>query len=261
MSVCKGNYKGYLDYDCYDKLKYQFLERTDLSTSTGYSTFYESYEFLDADKKETLSDIFSELLRYLSNTHVFWVYDSAHSCNYISYLLYDDIRKKFGVFELSRFEIFQKFLQDLNKEHTNVDCVNELVHLGSDKFQKMLSLYNLYDLYRSVRQKDRWVHRSNLCNELGKLIYNYNGLDEKYYKNDANLRKLLDDLRHRIQHDTWLSNVICHEKLSNLQPIKTVPTETKSLMLKSEFQVYQKYKNKKKIYEKKLKPYQDQKEN
>ncbi|CAI7717827.1 hypothetical protein, conserved [Plasmodium vivax] len=226
MPVCEGDFNQYLDYDCYDKLKKQFLEREDINIYQNILTFYNSYKFPSTANKNTISNIFPKLLKYLSNTHVFFYPDKGQSCNYISYLLYDDIKKEeFGECKSSTFEIFKKFVQDLSSEGINHSCVNKLIHLESDKFQKMLNLYKVYDLYRSVKITENWYYRDNLCSDLQTLIYYYNRFNEKYYKDDPRLRELLENLRPIIQNNTWLNDVSCHVNISNLLPLKTFPKE------------------------------------
>ncbi|GAB69812.1 hypothetical protein PCYB_005610 [Plasmodium cynomolgi strain B] len=88
----------------------------------------------------------------------------------------------------------------------------------------MLSLYNLYDLYRSVKKTEKLTNRPDLCSDLRTLILYYNQFDENYYKDDSILRNLLEKLRDTIQKNTWLSEVNCKVNLSDLQPLKNVPT-------------------------------------
>ncbi|SCA60303.1 hypothetical protein PVT01_000090200 [Plasmodium vivax] len=89
----------------------------------------------------------------------------------------------------------------------------------------MLNLYNLYDLFRSVKITENWTYRVNLCSDLRALSYYYNNFDKNYYKNDLKLRELLEKLRNTIQENTWLNRVNCQVNLSYFQPLKTFPTE------------------------------------
>ncbi|KMZ87785.1 hypothetical protein PVBG_05037 [Plasmodium vivax Brazil I] len=188
--------------------------------------FYKKYQFPDTSIEKTRTYIFPKLLKYLSNTHIFYYYDNGQKCNYLSYLLYDYIKtQEFDECKSSTFEIFQKFVQELHTIGINHACANKLEHLDPYKFKKMKSLYKLYDLYRSLKETEKLPLRPNLCRDLGTLIFYYNQFDANYYKDDPNLRKMLDELRHKIQKNTWMSNDNCSAKLEHLWPLKTFPPE------------------------------------
>ncbi|CAI7719052.1 hypothetical protein, conserved [Plasmodium vivax] len=150
---CSKHYKGYLSYKCYEDIKKQFgekINKNNYSISENISKFAKNYEADIGTKLNGLSDVFTNLKKYLSNGHVFTSgkYNGLGTCNYISYLLCNQIRENiYGECDKDTFNLLKDFVDRYNKSPQSSMCKNMLKPLNNDDFKRVKDLYQLYDKF------------------------------------------------------------------------------------------------------------------
>ncbi|GAB69743.1 hypothetical protein PCYB_004920, partial [Plasmodium cynomolgi strain B] len=117
-------------------------------------------------------------------------YNGEVTCKYISYLLCDQIRKNHGKCDEGTFNMFKDFVDTYNKNTGNSVCSNLLKHLDIYVFQKMKALYDLYDKYMEISQKnaDKYYY---YCSDMLYLVRLYNLF---LYHNSSNTLEFNDVL-------------------------------------------------------------------
>ncbi|CAG9474502.1 unnamed protein product [Plasmodium vivax] len=198
---CKGTFE-YPSYECYNKIKYHFVERIKERSYviiSRVSDFAKKYPVDKLEKLNTLSDVFTNLQKYLSNGAVFAspdIYNGEGTCKYISYLLCDGILKKKRECDEHTFNYFKDFVYDYNIKTNSHKCSNKLKYLDDHEYKKMKALYQLYELYDKL--KLTYLQEDYRCTTFGQIIANYNDALKKYDNQsdkDYDLIKKLLDLK------------------------------------------------------------------
>ncbi|CAG9473098.1 unnamed protein product [Plasmodium vivax] len=187
----------YPSYECYKNIKRQFVERQ-LDIITDIKQFEEEHARDIGQELSGLSNVFTKFKKYISNTHVFisGEYDGQGTCNYISYLLCDQIRDKNDGCDKSKFDIFKEFVDRYNGRKKNSICKDVFKYIEDKEFKKMETIYKLYELYD--KHKSPRLNVDNPCESFGNIIANYIIAIKKYDNedgNDSNLIKKLLDLK------------------------------------------------------------------
>ncbi|GAB69799.1 CYIR protein, partial [Plasmodium cynomolgi strain B] len=173
----------YPSYECYKDIQKQFVEkidRHDYKISDQILEFEIKYPH-NILQKHDLSDVFTNLKKYLSNDHVFGSahYNGEGTCKYISYLLCDKIRDKHGICDENRFNLLKEFVDKYNKSTNSDMCKNIVNHIDGLEFKKMKSLYEIYDWYTSL--SDAYAHgNKHYCSNMKYLVYLYNTFINSY---------------------------------------------------------------------------------
>ncbi|KMZ76786.1 hypothetical protein PVIIG_05387 [Plasmodium vivax India VII] len=207
-------------------MKYQFGDKFKniYSISKGVLDFEKEYFTNKPENIKRLSKVFINLKKYLSNAHVFVSssYNGDGTCDFMSYLLYDGIRKENnGHCDEETFNDFKDFVDSYNKSTTSSMCYDKLKHLEFKVYEKKEALYKLYDMFYELDKQKNWPYVQNVCRILGSLIFNYNKFNEKFYEKDEELLKKLQKLKPLIEEHTWVSKHNCDARLSSLQTLKS----------------------------------------
>ncbi|CAI7723944.1 hypothetical protein, conserved [Plasmodium vivax] len=229
---CKENFKGYLSYKCYDNIKEQFVEKLKrpYPINDQILKFVQDYNVDKLRKLNEFSDVFTNLQKYLSNGHVFVLWDNYNpegTCDYISYLLYEGILKIKSEFDKNTFDYFKEFVDSYNNSTNSHMCNDKLKHLDYEDFLKRKALYTLYDWYYKVDYLKNMPHRPKICEIVQSLIYYYNQFNKSFYEKDEELLEKLKNLKTLIEKHTWVSELNCETSLSNLRSLRSVYLENK----------------------------------
>ncbi|EDL42705.1 variable surface protein Vir6, truncated, putative, partial [Plasmodium vivax] len=130
-----------------------------------------------------LSNIFTNLKKYLSNNHVFaWGnYNGEETCKYISYLLCDQIRGNIlGECDEGTFKVLSEFVDQCNVYKRSHMCKNKVKHINNDNFLKMKALYVLYDKYYKLSIQHKQWDKETYCSDMIYLVSLYNKFLNKY---------------------------------------------------------------------------------
>ncbi|EDL42662.1 variable surface protein Vir6, putative [Plasmodium vivax] len=192
---CKENFKEYPNYECYNDIKYQFgnkLRDYNYSIIESVRNYERDHAADVVQKHNVLSDVFTNVKKYLSNGHVFTSgeYDGPGTCKYISYLLYDGIRNIYGACDKDTFQIFKDFVDGYNNITRSTMCKNELKYLDDHEFKRMKDLYHLYDKYNELLPKLPFWYKE-YCEDVVYLIGLYNTFLRDYESNSKEFNKVL----------------------------------------------------------------------
>ncbi|KMZ96371.1 hypothetical protein PVNG_06148 [Plasmodium vivax North Korean] len=180
---CKETFE-YPSYKCYQDIKRQFVDKitkNEINIISYVREFEETYTHDKLQKLDKLPNVFTNLKKYLSNTHVFisGEYDGQGTCNYISYLLCDGISKKNGECDEETFNILKEFVDTYNEKKRSHMCINNIKHIVKEEFLKMKALYELYDKYKDLYIQ-RIHYKDDYCKDMvylvgiyNKFLYNY----------------------------------------------------------------------------------------
>ncbi|VUZ99946.1 PIR protein [Plasmodium vivax] len=193
---CRETYDGYPSYECYKKIKYEFVERT-LVISSNITEFEEKHASLIGQKFNQLSEVFTNLKKHLSNGAIFAsssIYDGQGICNYISYLLCDGISKQKGECVEETFNKFKEYVDIYNGSTGNNICRNIFKYLKDNEFQKMKALYELYDRYTPLSYPFIQWDKNN-CSNISILVYLYNAFIRNYKSGSLKFNTILTDFQ------------------------------------------------------------------
>ncbi|CAG9472694.1 unnamed protein product [Plasmodium vivax] len=213
---CKYNFKEYPSYECYQDIKHQFgkkLEDNNFSISKVVLNFEKDHKADIVEEHKALSDVFNNLKKYLSNGHVFASdeYDGLGTCKYMSYLLYDGIRNKYGRCDKETFDIFKDFVNKYNEITHSDMCNNKLNHLEYHEFNKMKDLSQLYDKYYYLLPRVyHWENVTGYCDHVLFLVKLYNSLLQNYEFYSKEFNNILTKFRELMNNITNRSESYCH---------------------------------------------------
>ncbi|VUZ99252.1 PIR protein [Plasmodium vivax] len=217
--ACKENFNEYPSYDCYKELIYQFDEKLkgDYTIIKKVLDFEKDHASDIVQKIKGLSDVFINLKKYLSNGHVFasGEYDGLGTCKYMSYLLYDGIRNKYGRCDKETFDIFKDFVNRYNNiTHSNM-CNNKLNLLEDHEFNKMKNLTLLYDKYIFLLPRvDHYKYVEGYCDHVLFLVKLYNYLLNNYEFYNKEFNNILIKFRKLMNNITDRSETYCQVRYS-----------------------------------------------
>ncbi|KMZ76902.1 hypothetical protein PVIIG_06240 [Plasmodium vivax India VII] len=213
---CKETYDGYPSYECYEKIKYQFGDKL----KGGYSiiekvkNFEKDHAADIIQKLNGLSDAFINLKKYLSNHHVFasGEFDGQGTCNYISYLLCEQISKNiYGERDKDKFNILKEFVDRFNIKTNSYICRDNVKHLNNNEFLKMKALYQLYDNYTPLTYSSvKWDDRN--CSNISYLVYLYNTFIRNYKSGSLKFNTILTGFQGLIKNIVLKATPHCSGK-------------------------------------------------
>ncbi|KMZ89338.1 hypothetical protein PVBG_03688 [Plasmodium vivax Brazil I] len=167
-------------------MKRQFVEKikeSNYSIISDVSDLVKGYPPDKLKKLNQLSGVFTNLKKYLSNQHVFsspHLYKGEGICNYISYLLYDGIRKENnGQCDNQTFNDFKDFVDRYSENTGSRICKYMLKYMKYTDYQKWVALYNLYDKYTEIPQASTETY-IKYCSSMHNLVYEYNQFLKDY---------------------------------------------------------------------------------
>ncbi|KMZ82415.1 hypothetical protein PVIIG_06123 [Plasmodium vivax India VII] len=179
---CKEAFE-YPSYECYIDIKHQFgkkLKDNDYIDPKIVS-FVKTYKPDKLQKLNELSDVFTNLKKFLSNHHVFGFrnYYGQGICNYISYLLCDKIRDTYGECDEKAFNALKEFVNGYNNNYDSYMCREMLNRIDSTEYEKLKKLYQLYDKYIYLSPSGQHRH-DDYCKDMLYLVRLYNSFLYKY---------------------------------------------------------------------------------
>ncbi|EDL42617.1 variable surface protein Vir6, putative [Plasmodium vivax] len=127
------------------------------------------------EDKDTYGSAFSELLRHINNSGVFYKYNKE-GCWYISYILHKEVERFLRQdYNLDVYKLLQEFILKYNKHNSQRSdrCMNDFVYIDSDTFKIMNALYTLYDEYTKIKPYYKRSIPYN-CENFSKFIHSYN---------------------------------------------------------------------------------------
>ncbi|CAG9473085.1 unnamed protein product [Plasmodium vivax] len=217
MDICKEAHNKYLNFECYSKLREFFVKRTNYTLAEAVKKFDTEYKNNPAQNANKYSNVFEELKKYLSNGHVFSQYNSDIYCDFITYLLYKEIRKIDYYYNNSTLDIFKDYMEKYNVHARNNACKSKINYMDPYLIKKMETLYTLYDKYDDFKGYEHWKTNPLFCKNLNSVVYYYNDFPYVYYKDDKVLVEKLKNLKNLIQKNSNAVNNDCTAKVSNLK--------------------------------------------
>ncbi|CAG9472727.1 unnamed protein product [Plasmodium vivax] len=222
-----------LSYDDYYKFKEKFAKDYEKNDNLDPDKFLNDTKYM-IEKRPTLGPVLEKLLNHIRNNGIFLSYpDMDRACNYISYLLSNEVDSKNYVYETEIFNMFQKFLNEYNHRPSKFNasiCSNTLVHVHSEMYIKMKKLYALYELYKNHRGNKQLADPDN-CSALGSFLNQFNDFVRIYQPKYRHYKNILDDFKKKIEKDaTDYRAYACVDKRFNIIEIKlhTVPVNEKT---------------------------------
>ncbi|SCA60450.1 hypothetical protein, conserved [Plasmodium vivax] len=213
--ACAKYYNGYPSYECYKIMKHQFgkkLEDKNYSINTEISNFGNKYEADVGQKLNTLSDVFTNLQKYLSNGAVFAspdIYNGEGTCKYISYLLCSQISENaYGECDKDTFNLLKDFVDEYHKiTHSNM-CKNILKPLNNDDFKNMKVLYQLYDKFIDLMPYTQHVP-DKYCQNVLHLFSLYNNFLSENPSGNLEFNNILTQFEPLIEFITRIAKDKC----------------------------------------------------
>ncbi|KNA01557.1 hypothetical protein PVNG_05003 [Plasmodium vivax North Korean] len=223
---CQNSFE-YPSYECYQKLKELFVDRK--LEINSYIKDFEQKKAADIGQKlNGLSDVFTELKKYLSNGAVFASYpneyDGKGTCKYISYLLCNKISNNtYGECNREKFSILQEFVDLFNKNTGSTICKDMLEHLDDKEFPKVKALYELYDKYKDLAMQ--YIHVKPIyCQDMQYLVRIYNNFMNNYPSRTSQFYDALKKFKVLMDTITVTGRTRCDgEHFSIVEPIFIKP--------------------------------------
>ncbi|VUZ95008.1 PIR protein [Plasmodium vivax] len=187
----------YFNDKTYNELRKNLEKYKKLKYDNAYTN-----NFIDLKKQEIRNLTYLEkTIRYLRefiiSGHVNYSYAKGNVCKYINFWLNTEIRQFNDFKDGANFDLFKEFAQGCSKDYYRNDsgeCKGFIHYIDPDTYDKMETLYKLYELYEKLRSPIPDV--DNPCTIFGQIIANYNDALKEYDKEsgeDSNLiKKLLD---------------------------------------------------------------------
>ncbi|KNA01630.1 hypothetical protein PVNG_05790 [Plasmodium vivax North Korean] len=228
------SYDTYLNYHDYDKYNFYFnAPWINFFDEAGYQ---ESLNLLEVDKniKDTHSEAFKLLFKYINNGSVFYEMDIPKACKYISYALRNNVEKeKYQVYDDKTFNIFKIFLIKSKqvKSITDQRCEDLMVLIDSDIFEKMHNLYTLFKKYAVFAPTPHNYRQSNItCQGLREFVILYNDFIKDQKLINKSLYYILKNFEQSVTKTITDNKNICANQTLTISPLNAyyLPEEVKS---------------------------------
>ncbi|SCA60828.1 Plasmodium vivax Vir protein, putative [Plasmodium vivax] len=230
---CYSSYGDYLDFKCYNRYKYRFVDGKVLNLKSDYETPVKNHISKLSEEKVKFKEVFEELALYLSD-------DLIHSyecsnfmcCRYMSYLIHEKISNLNNTnYDKEVFKQFQDFAKELTQKIGASTCKEKFDYLNADVIHKMKILYKLYDYYNELKRLNvnNIDEKNKLCSTLSLLVNLFNDINVHHLEDNA-FKKKLEALKKLMESEhTWLSDNTCSSNLKSIRLIKNDPPPEKVL--------------------------------
>ncbi|SCA59816.1 VIR protein [Plasmodium vivax] len=186
---------NYFNDKNYNELKRMFGKYKNIKYDDDFTN-----DFITSRKQKNTNLPFPDItIRYLRehllNGHVPFYYGIDDICKYINYWLNREIRQPNNFKYGTNFDLFKEFALELSQNkrgNENIACKNILNYMDSDIYEKLSTIYELYELYNKLKSKD--LHVDKRCEAFGYIIANYNKAIEMYDNKDGEDSKLIEKL-------------------------------------------------------------------
>ncbi|CAI7723956.1 PIR protein [Plasmodium vivax] len=184
----------YFNDKSYNELKRKFSSYKNIKKDDNFTN-----NFIESKKNEYTNRPFPEItIRYLRehllNGSVHYSYRNDDICRYINFWLNTEIRQPNNLKYGSNFDLFKEFALKLSKEergNETIACKNIINYIDPDTYDKMETIYKLYELYDDLKTNPDVYKR---CDAFGYIIANYNSASLKYDNEDGKDYKLIEKL-------------------------------------------------------------------
>ncbi|KMZ76616.1 hypothetical protein PVIIG_05460 [Plasmodium vivax India VII] len=168
-------------------------------SSEAFKKIYDKFK-TEYDHPSLYHPILYELITYTGDDGVFIKADTRIACNYINYILNDNLRNKKHIYDnISHYNIYKDFVKDEYIErhkgyHHGKSCDIYINEISKDIFQRMSILYRLYDEYNDLKKTNQ-RYNSVECDKLSKFARLFNDTASNHAKDDDELLTRLTDLK------------------------------------------------------------------
>ncbi|KMZ96172.1 hypothetical protein PVNG_06157 [Plasmodium vivax North Korean] len=226
MAACPFISNKYIDYECYDCLKYKF--RGCEVTEDGWTYLNNILDSMDTKIHNFTpkNKILVELFKHLTCNRVILHTNTNVACKYINFWLFENVKKEYFHDYNSNFNNFQEFVKKFYKvlkHYSSYKSCTESIKIPDNiEYNKMNTLYTLYQKYDDLKlvhkHTNDWV---NTCKNIQYITTQANGA-ARTYDDDEEFIKVLRHLRDTIKNGTGNYKTICD---SNLKELQTMVTE------------------------------------
>ncbi|CAG9480078.1 unnamed protein product [Plasmodium vivax] len=210
------------------------LNYHDYSTITGKFNANRYYDYIDKYylvldyanveplKRQMYDKTYEEVYRHLNHGGVMTQY-MIQGCKYISYLIHKEVNDTLKLhYDEKTFEIFRKFVEDYynrirSRSHTL--CLPYIVYVNQDMYEKLDTLYRLYDLYTDVLSSNNYWNE-NKCLYFKLFLNSYNDYMRKNKPTSLKLNEILTHLEGYVSNTTKDLNGKCNDYTYILERIK-----------------------------------------
>ncbi|KMZ87892.1 hypothetical protein PVBG_06119 [Plasmodium vivax Brazil I] len=218
---------NYIDYNCYDCLKYEF--QTCYLTEGGKAYLSKSHDTRNPKIRNFTyeEDILKWIVKHLGCTRIFLAGHTNVACKYINFWLNDKIKVLYTYVSDSYFKNYEEFVK---KFYTKVEgyksfksCTNNIKFLkDDDEYKKMYMLYKLYEKYDDLKKIHEEVYTQEKTCEIIQYITRFANDVARSYKDDDKFIEALRDLRETIKNGEGKYKKLCASDLNKLDTMVTL---------------------------------------
>ncbi|KMZ89807.1 hypothetical protein PVMG_06266 [Plasmodium vivax Mauritania I] len=223
--VDSKSYDAYLNYHDYDK--YNFYFNAPWIKSFDEAGYQESLNLLKVDKniKDTHSEAFKLLFKYINNGSVFYEMDIPKACKYISYALRKKVDKeKRQEYDNKIFDTFKNFVIKCKETQSirSLRCENSMILLDPYIFENMHVLYTLYEKYAVFAPTTDKYRKPNInCPDLKQFSRFYNDFIKEQNPTNKSLYDVLKYFEERVTKTMKDYKDVCTDYDLTILPLKS----------------------------------------
>ncbi|SCA60470.1 hypothetical protein, conserved, partial [Plasmodium vivax] len=223
--VDSKSYDAYLNYDDYDRYNLYFNRTWDKSFND--EEYEKSIKLLNPDKKvkDTHSEAFKLLFKYIHNSHVFSSMDFPKACKYISYALRKKVDKeKRQEYDNKIFDTFKNFVIKYKETQSirSLRCENSMILLDPYIFENMHVLYTLYEKYAVFAPTTDKYRKPNInCPDLKQFSRFYNDFIKEQNPTNKSLYDVLKYFEERVTKTMKDYKDVCTDYDLTILPLKS----------------------------------------
>ncbi|CAI7723128.1 PIR protein [Plasmodium vivax] len=223
MSHTKPNNEIF-NYDDYSRVKHLFQSKNVISYDTDILAQIINSINTHEYNKEVLNPVFIELMKYFSRDHAFIkCWGEPECCKYINSWLNMKLIKPYGLNE-TIFSIFEQFMKYFHKYKENERCKNQIYLIEEQKVRNMKNLYELYDKYTDLKERNQTLYNLLSCTEYDSLITGYNNFIRNYRNQNTDyLNDVIIKFKTKIENFEKISKNNCIKKDEILPPVEERP--------------------------------------
>ncbi|SCA59947.1 VIR protein [Plasmodium vivax] len=231
MSVIKPN-NEFFNYGDYKRVKDSFYSAYGITYDKGILDKIINNMTTYSLNKKILNPVFIRLMKYLSRDYAFgWVCAEEECCKYINNWLNIELTTPYYGLNENIFTIFDEFMKYFHIHKDGKRCKNRIYLMEEEKVRNVKILYNLYDKYTYLEEKNKTEHNKLPCSTYHSLITDYNRLINNYRKQNKDyLNNLLNAFKTKIEQFESISKGGCKKNVELLPPVEppSLPPEAES---------------------------------
>ncbi|KMZ86092.1 hypothetical protein PVBG_05491 [Plasmodium vivax Brazil I] len=200
-----------LNYNHYNTLTKKFNKKPYYEYSEKFDVvlkYAESEEW----KRDMYDPTYEEVYRHLSDDGIMLVY-MEQGCKYISYLLHKQVKDvlKYS-YNLETFNILKKYVEYFYKYkgRSRNNCLQHILYVDEDIYEKLDTLYRLYDRYTNVLSSyNSWD--KNKCSFFKLFVNEYNEYIKNNKPTSLDLNKILEHFKSYVNNTKTSLNGKCED--------------------------------------------------